>query len=191
MIGAIASTVLDPYQYRFVPTSATPRIRSSDRAAVVADLHLRHAGKRPRYLVRFEHLQAELDVREHDIGRAAAMIFRVWPYSFLLLILQLANLPLRRSASTMKPPPCCSESALNPIWFARPFLMNTWLHSSACVAHAPDRSTACASPGRRQTGPHRGNHCRTEKPTHTVSGIAFGRKLTGLVQAEMAMRRNV
>src|SRR3984893_2234733 len=45
--------------------------RRSDLTAVIADLHLRHAGKHPRYLVRLEHLQTELDVRKHDVGRTA------------------------------------------------------------------------------------------------------------------------
>src|SRR6476660_4205951 len=47
-----------------------PATSFSDRAAVVVDLHIHDAGKHPCNLVRLNDLQAELDVREHDIGGA-------------------------------------------------------------------------------------------------------------------------
>src|SRR6266436_5065190 len=62
--------------------------------------------------------------------------------SFLDLIRQLSNFPLRRLASAMKPPPYTPEKLVKLTWFARPLRANTLLHWSALVAHAPVSSNA-------------------------------------------------
>src|SRR5215213_417406 len=50
---------------------ARRRQQRSDRTTVIADRHVRNAWKYPRYPVRLEYLEAELNVGEHDVGRAA------------------------------------------------------------------------------------------------------------------------
>jgi hypothetical protein len=67
------------------------------------------------------------------------------PFSFLDLIRQFSNFPLRRLASAMKPPPYTPEKLVKLTWFARPLRANTLPHCSALVAHAPASSNALSS----------------------------------------------
>src|SRR6185436_12446090 len=53
------------------PVPARRQQPRSDRTTVIADRHVLDARKYPRYLVRIEHLEAELDVGKHDVGRTA------------------------------------------------------------------------------------------------------------------------
>src|SRR4029450_3424231 len=73
----------------------------------------------------------------------AAESSRLSPSCFLDLIEQVAALPLIRSPSMMKPEPKSSENSAYTTLLS--FFVKTWLHRSACVAHAPESSIARAS----------------------------------------------
>src|SRR4051812_5212474 len=78
----------------------------------------------------------------------AADSSRLLPSSFLDLIVQVPVFPLIRAPSMMKPEPNRSDNSAYTILLS--FFVKTWLHRSACVAHAPVSSNARASaPARR------------------------------------------
>jgi hypothetical protein len=62
------------------------------------------------------------------------------PSSLRLFILHVANVPLSRSPSTMKPPP--NKSACLVIEILLLFFTNTLAHFAASVAQAPSNSNA-------------------------------------------------
>src|SRR3954451_1438554 len=82
----------------------------------------------------------------------AAESFRLSPSSFLDLIVQVPVFPLIRLPSMMKPEPKSSENSAYTILSF--FFVKTWLHRSACVAHAPVSSIARASPTARTLEPN-------------------------------------
>jgi hypothetical protein len=60
---------------------------------VIADRHALDTGKDPRYPVRLDHLEAELDVGKHNVARAACDDVHDVAILFLSLFLQRANYP--------------------------------------------------------------------------------------------------
>ena len=109
---------------------------------MIADRPALDTGKDPRYPVRLDHIEAELDVGKHNVARAACD--DVHGVAILLLSLDLAAgkfTPETIDFNDEAAPFC--HSVVNSICFARPFLTNTLEHSSALVAQPGEVDGGC------------------------------------------------